>query len=177
MCVCTLCSCGHVAECLSERLLSYLEALELRGGLLVLSEAGVEDEELGVSQPGLQLLYPSLQLLQERVGERREGRARVFHRDAAGRRRPVLLGGAASRMLREDFLQKEREREEEDRWRKRTREERTRSIRILQYQYYIMQSSTSINTHTAINHLPSEMQRSIKGDVMYPTLNCQRQSS
>lgn len=49
----------------------------------MLSEAGVEDEELGVSQPRLQLFNTSLQLLQQRVGQRREGRAGVVHGDAA----------------------------------------------------------------------------------------------
>lgn len=52
---------------------SYLEALELIRGVFVLSEARVEDEEFGVSQPRLQLLDTSLQLLQERVGQRGEG--------------------------------------------------------------------------------------------------------
>ena len=80
----------------------------------MLSQAGVEDEELGVSQPRLQLLDTSLQLLQERVGQRREGRARVLHGAASTANhqrvhigRLVLLGGAGSRMLGEDFLEDE----------------------------------------------------------------------
>lgn len=46
---------------------------------MLLSEAGVEDEELSVSQPRLQLFNTSLQLLQERVGKRGQGRTGVFH--------------------------------------------------------------------------------------------------
>lgn len=78
----------------------------------MLSQAGVEDEQLGVSQPRLQLFDTSLQLLQQRVGERREGRARVLHGAASTADqqgvhvgRLVPLGGAGSRMLREDFLE------------------------------------------------------------------------
>lgn len=63
------------------------------------SEAGVENEELCVSQPRLQLFNTGLQLLQQRVGQRREGRAGFFHSDVstAGQQRvgaggPVLLG-------------------------------------------------------------------------------------
>lgn len=78
----------------------------------MLSQAGVEDEQLGVSQPRLQLFDTSLQLLQQRVGERREGRARVLHGAASTADqqrvhvgRLVPLGGAGSRMLGEDFLE------------------------------------------------------------------------
>lgn len=107
-------------RCLTKKYcFSYLEALELLWGVFVLSEARVEDEELGVSQPRLQLLNTSLQLLQERVGQRGEGRARVFHGDAltADKQRahvgwPVLLGRTGSWMLWEDFLKDERGEEE-----------------------------------------------------------------
>lgn len=76
----------------------------------MLFQAGVEDEELGVSQPRLQLFDPSLQLLQQRVGQRRERRPGVFQRRVTpaqqrpGPARLILAGRAGPRVLREDFL-------------------------------------------------------------------------
>lgn len=44
---------------------SYLEALQLVWGVFVVSQAGVEDEQLSVTKPHLQLLDARLQLLQQ----------------------------------------------------------------------------------------------------------------
>lgn len=88
----------------------YLEALELLCGVLVLPQAGVEDEEFCVPQPDLQLFNSGLQLFQQRIGERGEGRARVLQEVSVnlqqGRLRIGRLGplGATSRMFRQDFL-------------------------------------------------------------------------
>jgi len=89
----------------------YLEAEQLLRGVVASAQAGVEDEELRVPQPGLQLLDASLQLDQQRVGERREGRAGVLGaatRRRGGRaRRPIAPAGRARwRMLREDLLRR-----------------------------------------------------------------------
>ena len=93
-------------ENISLNISSYLEALQLLGGVLVLSEARVEDEELGVAQPRLQLFDAGLQLLQERVGQRGQGRARVVRSGAATADqqgvnvgRLVLLGGTGTWMV------------------------------------------------------------------------------
>lgn len=78
----------------------YLEAVELLGGLLLLPQAGVEDEELRVSQPHLQLLDWRLQLLQRRaVAERGRGGARAVQQG-----RLVLLG--------QDRLEEEKKKDE-----------------------------------------------------------------
>lgn len=92
----------------------HLEALELLRCVSVLLQAGVEDEELGVSQPRLQLFDSSLQLLQQRVGQRRERRPRVVHcrrrrcvtsaHQGPGAARLVVAGRAGPRVLGEDFL-------------------------------------------------------------------------
>lgn len=75
----------------------------------MLPQAGVEDEELCVSQPGLQLLNPSLQLPQQRVGEWREGRTGAFHANTwnaeQGRVRGAGLVLWGTRMLGQDFLE------------------------------------------------------------------------
>lgn len=86
----------------------YLEALELLAGVLLLPQARVEDEQLGVSEPDLQLFDSSLQLLRQRPGERGQGRPRVLRDVQQGQ--PELLG-ARSRMLRQDGLRTNQRRE------------------------------------------------------------------
>lgn len=58
----------------------YLEVLELLVVLQLLPETGVEDEELGVAQPTLQLFDAGLQLPQHAACLRGELRRRKLHR-------------------------------------------------------------------------------------------------
>lgn len=60
----------------------YLEVLQLGGNpevlLCVLSQTGVEDVQLGVSQPHLQVLDPAFQLAQQAAGVGGQGRVRLL---------------------------------------------------------------------------------------------------
>lgn len=108
----------------------YLEVLQLGGNpevlLCVLSQTGVEDVQLGVSQPHLQVLDPAFQLAQQAAGVGGQGRVR-------------LLGPTgAPHQLPQDLLRRPRREEEEGRLETREQEDNHVRDRVLLIYIYCM---------------------------------------